>query len=371
MAAYDGNIYILTSEPCQLITLDDSYNIINIKDVSRSVSAIEYAREYEFISVIEDTLYCGFRKTDVSNRYGLGAYEYASVDLNNPTIRRAIYQTSEFNTEHTLYINNSNNAYTRDGSEQNPFNNIYEALNCLGIVDVINIRDNSTIENTYILHVSENKIVDYTNVNSVAKYSVYNEYGKAICRTGTKLDYSSIEGETVLSLNVGGTTAIARPVLPEELTNRAIIGLTGSTTNIDIPTAPSPNNLNVGAFAMDTTSHLNFTSYPYVALNNLIQTSEPTAPTNTKNLHGVQGSLTTDTLTGLYIPIKCDGEIFCRYNNVGLAVPFTANGQTVRVLLGSNATVGFDMARVNQSWARLTSRNTNDVTVTQIYVWKD
>lgn len=365
MCFYEGKIYILTSDMPQIVVLDKTYNVVSAIPVNRIVSSLSYATEFESISIIDNEIIVGYRASCFKNAYGGGSYTYAKASISN-SVAAASKSTPEASNQITLYVDNSNDNIHRDGSNSNPFNNIYEALNCVYNFDAVTIIDTSPNEDSFVIAVTSGQHVTINAKDSAVNYGIRMDggylYAMQIGHSAFSVnnaDYNVyIENGAECKISVwnktGGGADVALDNNTIYLNNGAKLGMYNSMlVNVDA--------LIVGA-SCSVEQILDF------APNN-IGLIRSDAPTNirTKNIRGFRQSLNGNP-SDYYIPIQCSclltvtfsGKKYYLSGNVaGNQLAWDINGHRIAIAL----------ARTNQ-WGKVTlGYESNVITVNSLDVW--
>lgn len=134
-------IYILSNDPIWLYeyTLDmDYYRLINVDPVVNNLMTMT---EPESVNFYNGDLIVGYLTHSMTG-YGGGSYNYGTIKLSEPYIGSNVSK-EEFTDVATVFVDFDNSRYDRNGSSANPFQTIYEALNCAYNLKSILIVDNT------------------------------------------------------------------------------------------------------------------------------------------------------------------------------------------------------------------------------------
>ena len=365
MCVFDGSLFILTSEQPQIIIIDlEDYTIMNSVPVNRTVSSLTYAPEFESITIINGEIIVGYRATCFKNMYGGGSYVYAKTPFTNSPIV-ASKTTPEFTKVVTLYVNNSNNKYDRDGSVNNPFNNIYEAMNCAYNFSHVNIFDRSTNEDSFVLAIEPEQHVYFNADQSVVNYGIRMDGGYLFAwwtgasqfNVGSNYYYAYLQNGAECTINAWrkqGTSAVV------ELEDDTVYMDNGSKLVLYTTTFT-----NINAFIMGRTCTIKQIADASVSSNNLIT---PTIPTDVhpKTMHGFRQLISTDP-NNLYIPVECSLCLCVKYNNKNYFLHSDILGnQSTWDIAGQR--INLSLARTDQ-WAQVTLTYDANITFVNLEVW--
>ena len=365
MCYFNGALYILTGEPSQIIIIDTEYNLVHSVPVNRTISSLAYATEFESISIVDDEIIVGFIAGCFKNRFGLGSYGYAKTPFKVSPYDAEI-NTPEFDNSISLYVDNSNSDYHRNGTQANPFNNIYEAINCAYNFDTVTIYDNSPNSDDFIIAVEQPQHITVNAENSSVNYGILMEGGYLfVIRPGVH-EFTYRGNTYALFAENGSECSIGRwnktgggdnVTLSD---NSLVLNNSAKLTTYNSPM------VNIDCINISPTSLFNqITDYAPNA-SGMIRDDAP-ANVRTKCMKGFKGAFTGNP-QNKFVPAVCNISLKVTIGGVNhyLNAPIYTAPVTFDI---AGERIGLSFPRTNQ-WAKVELTYDNStVTIAQLDVW--
>lgn len=365
MCYFNGANYILTSEAPQIVIIDDNYDIVHTVPVSRCVSSLTYATEFESISIVDGEIIVGYVSTCFKNRYGGGSYVYAkSAFRNSPN--SASTTTPEFTKVNTLYVDNNNDDYHRDGSASNPFSNIYEALNCSYNFEMLTIYDNSVTEDSFVIAVETGQHIVLNAENSAIRYGIIMDGGYLYCIRPSHSTFTYNKLTYTMRLENGAQCLISD------------WNKTGEGVNVTLD-SDSVELINGAELSFFNSVLTNLDCFKYIAPSAVVRQMVDLAPNNTgiirddapsdirpKNLRGFKATI-SGTPANKFIPIQCQIMLKVTINSNTYNLSGVIMGTPCSWFIDGNK-ITLSVARTNQ-WGKVTITADEGVTINNFDCW--
>ena len=364
MCCAKGSNFILTSENPQIIILDSDYSIEHVIPVNRKVSDLTYASEFESISIVNDKIIVGYRGSCFKNQYGAGSYVYAESNIAN-SVEETAAVVPEFQKSISLYVDNSNNAIDRDGSSSNPFNNIYEALNCAYNFSNVTIYDTSQVADEFVIAVEYSQNVVVNAENSAIMYGIRMDGGDLFLISPGYSKFAVSGSDYYLYLENMAHCIINRWTKPNGGNDLTFEDDTVRITNGSILKFTLSGIKNLTAIRIAKDSFIEEETDYAGDITTLIRDNVP-ANINPKSMHGFRSLFTGDPINK-YIPINASVLLRVQYNSADYYLSGQMYGTPITWDIDGHK-VAISVARTQQ-WGKLSTSAATGVTIVSLEVW--